>query len=536
MFSRLSVLQRMLLIMGGMMVLFGVLTGLSQWTIRTTRDIGVARAVDVMIEDQKAKLQVGTHTIATALGVVVKGVADTDRQVEMIRQAVDPIRFEADQSGYYFVYRGTVNVALPPKKELQGKDLADNADKNGVYFVKDLGKAASNGGGFVEYVFPKPGKGDQPKLGYAEMIPGTDMWIGTGIYIDNVEDNRQAITADINTAVGSRQAVMYAIAGGLLLAVIGLCVIVVRSIVGALRQSVGGLFSVADRVAASAGEVSGSGQVLAQGASEQAATLEETSAALEELGSTTRQNADHARQADVFMKNNRQMVEKAEGAMKSLTRSIAEIAQAGGETQKIIKTIDEIAFQTNLLALNAAVEAARAGEAGAGFAVVADEVRNLAMRAADAAKTTALLIEETVKKTADGTAIVEETDQAFGQMTESAGKVAELISEVAAASQEQAKGIEQARSAIAQIDTVVQQNAATAEETAAAAEQLNADSEQMRHHVQRLVAMVDGRKSAAADADAPLGPTATAGLRSVSGRKVKPVPRIPAMIADRSDF
>ncbi len=101
-----------------------------------------------------------------------------------------------------------------------------------------------------------------------------------------------------------------------------------------------------------------------------------------------------------------QVVDTANESMGELTDSMAEITKASEETSKIIKTIDEIAFQTNLLALNAAVEAARAGEAGAGFAVVADEVRNLAMRAAEAAKNTANLIEGTVKKVKDGSELV----------------------------------------------------------------------------------------------------------------------------------
>jgi len=84
----------------------------------------------------------------------------------------------------------------------------------------------------------------------------------------------------------------------------------------------------------------------------------------------------------------------------------------------MIKTIDEIAFQTNLLALNAAVEAARAGEAGAGFTVVADEVRNLAMRAAEAARDTASLIEGTVTKVSNGSGIVMSTNEAFTRVSD----------------------------------------------------------------------------------------------------------------------
>ena len=101
-----------------------------------------------------------------------------------------------------------------------------------------------------------------------------------------------------------------------------------------------------------------------------------------------------------------------------MTVSMEGIKNASEETSKIIKTIDEIAFQTNLFALNAAVEAARAGEAGAGFAVVADEVRNLAMRAAEAARTTADMIEGTVTKVKVGAEIVNSTNTSFDEVEE----------------------------------------------------------------------------------------------------------------------
>jgi methyl-accepting chemotaxis protein len=208
------------------------------------------------------------------------------------------------------------------------------------------------------------------------------------------------------------------------------------------------------------------------------------------MSSMTKQNADNARQADDLMKEANQVVQKADHSMSELIHSMEEISKASEETSKIIKTIDEIAFQTNLLALNAAVEAARAGEAGAGFAVVADEVRNLAMRAADSARSTADLIEGTVKKVKDGGNLVTTTNEAFSEVTQSAAKVGDLVGEIAAASKEQAEGIEQVNKAVVEMDKVVQQNAANAEESASASEEMNAQAEQMKDFVGNLITMV----------------------------------------------
>jgi len=207
----------------------------------------------------------------------------------------------------------------------------------------------------------------------------------------------------------------------------------------------------------------------------------------------TKQNAENAHQADNLMKEANQVVGQANGSMGDLTTQMEEISVASEETQKIIKTIDEVAFQTNLLALNAAVEAARAGEAGAGFAVVADEVRNLALRAAEAAKNTAELIEGTVKKVGEGSDLVKKTNEAFKQVADSSKKVGELVGEIAAASNEQAQGIDQTNTAVADMDKVTQQNAANAEESASASEEMNAQAEQMKVMVGDLTALVGGK-------------------------------------------
>jgi methyl-accepting chemotaxis protein len=276
---------------------------------------------------------------------------------------------------------------------------------------------------------------------------------------------------------------------------LALGILITRSITKPIHRIISGLTEGAEQVASASTQVSSASQSLAQGSSQQAAALEETTSSLQEMSSMTRSNAESARQADVLMGEAARVVDMANSSMGDLTKSMKEVSAASEETAKIIKTIDEIAFQTNLLALNAAVEAARAGEAGAGFAVVAEEVRNLAMRAAEAAKNTANLIEGTVTKVKEGSGVVEKTAEAFTQMTESTVKVKELVAEIAAASNEQAGGVDQINRAVQEMNGVTQQVAANAEESASASQELNAQSEQMKGAVLELAALVGSQSN-----------------------------------------
>lgn len=265
---------------------------------------------------------------------------------------------------------------------------------------------------------------------------------------------------------------------------------ITRSVTGPLSKIIAGVTDGAEQVSAAAGQVSSSSQQLAEGTSHQASSLEETSSSLEEMSSMTKQNADNANQAKAMMGEAGKIVEKVNRHMKDMAGAVSEITRSSEETGKIIKTIDEIAFQTNLLALNAAVEAARAGEAGAGFAVVADEVRNLAMRAADAAKNTSNLIENTIGAVRKGNELTNATQEAFRENAAISQKISQLVDEIASASVEQAQGVSQVGRSVTEMDKITQQAAANAEESAAAAEELNAQAEQMKNYVAALVKMV----------------------------------------------
>lgn len=248
----------------------------------------------------------------------------------------------------------------------------------------------------------------------------------------------------------------------------------------------------ASQIASAAEQVSTSSQGVAQGSQEQAASIEETSSAVEELSSMTKQNASNARQASMLAGEARSAMMKSAESANAMDAAMKDIKSASDQTSKIVKTIDEIAFQTNLLALNAAVEAARAGEAGKGFAVVAEEVRNLAMRAAEAAKSTSSLIEENTVRVNGGVHIIETLRDALEQTVSSAEKVTNLSNEVAAASDEQSSGIEQINTAISQMNQATQANAANAEEAAAAAEETSGQSESLRQLVTELTQFVNG--------------------------------------------
>lgn len=507
------------------------------------KSVGATQAEHALLEGEKRKIQVSTHSLALGLGEAIKGVSESAARIEIIRRIVDPIRFENDKSGYFFVYDQTTVVALPTNKSLHGKDLNNTKDKNGVYLVRELAKAAGAGGGFVEYVWPKPGKGDQPKLAYSEMIPGTRMWVGTGVYLDNivaesegVRGEMDAILADYNWWIGGFVFALFA------LGVLPFCFFLVRSIVTPLEESLvltdrvaGGDLTVniyneyddesgrltaalanmvshlrtivgqakvgANEVASGAEEVTGAATILADGASRQAASVEEVSSSMEKMIAQIGHNTENAGQTEKMATQAAVDAQKGGDTVKQAVDSIKNIAER-------ISIIEDIARQTNLLALNAAIEAARAGEAGKGFAVVASEVRKLAERSGAAAGEIGELSATTLRQ-------ADEAGKMLDKMVPDIKQTAELVQEISSASMEQNAGAEEINKAIQELDSVIQQNASSSEELATTAEEFSGHAIQLQHSMSMFKT---------GDADRIMSSVGTPRIRSQQRPKVTVAP------------
>lgn len=243
-------------------------------------------------------------------------------------------------------------------------------------------------------------------------------------------------------------------------------------IVGRVRMS-------SDSIATGAAQIAIGNDDLSQRTEEQASALEETAASMEQLSSTVKQNADNANQANQLAKRASLVAVEGGEVVRQVVDTMKGINASSRRIADIIGVIDGIAFQTNILALNAAVEAARAGEQGRGFAVVASEVRSLAGRSAQAAKEIKALIDESVGRVEQGTALVNQAGLTMTEVVTAIRSVTDIMGEISAATSEQSAGVSQIGEAVQQMDQVTQQNAALVEEMAAAAGSLRSQATEL---------------------------------------------------------
>ena len=506
---------------------------------------GLAAVHRSMMEGHESKLLSVVQTQTTDLGKIFEGLETEEEKLGVMRRRFQNSWFhitleEKEPTGYFFAYDlEGFNVAHGAMPDRHGRAHWDAQDPNGTYTYREFAERARKGGGFVEYVQKKPGQEEMaPKLSYVELIPGTDWYVGTGVYIDDVEARMAEIRAETRA-----QALSYAmIAGAVMLAYAGLIVVpatlflIRRAIVGPIRRTAEVMRDIAEGegdltkrigvtssdevgqlaerfnafaqkvhdlvsevigathdVAGAATEIAASSEEMARGMDEQKNQVVQISAAVEEMSAsvvevarqavTAAENADESGKVaedggSVVGETVLTMQEIRESVLNS-SKIVAELGRRGDEIGEIIAVINDIADQTNLLALNAAIEAARAGEHGRGFAVVADEVRKLADRTTEATEEVAKTIR----------AIQSETRVAVEHMEGGSERVE--------------RGVSRASQAGESLDGIVARTrdvASMIRSIAAAAEQQSAAGTQISRGVEGISAVTNEAATGAAEA------------------------------------
>ncbi len=404
-------------------------------------DFGADESQRIMLEGQKDKIKTATDSIAMALAASLDGVQDNATQIKILRKAIQSIFFEADNSGYYFIYKGTVNVAHPAKPDLQGKDLKNLKGKDGVYSVRELDKVAHTGGGYLHFTFSKPGKGIVPKLGYATMIPGTPYWIGTGVYIDNI-DEESALIADKMHKKSDTMMLWEGIIFFMLffLLLLPMSLIISRNIAIPLQKTT----SAAESIASGDFDIA-----LATSGNDEVSTLQKALNTMAlSLKNMMRNLSQKEKDASLKAEEARQAMTQAQLAKEEADSKSEELLKAADELQSVVSILttssEQLSLQIEQSSHGAEEQSNRVSETATSMEEMDATVLEVAQNASHAAQTA----DETKEKAQQGAVIVKnailsieevyqqvhtiKTDiDKLGQEAEGIGQILDVISDIA---------------------------------------------------------------------------------------------------------
>ncbi|MDW6002221.1 methyl-accepting chemotaxis protein [Vibrio mangrovi] len=419
-----------------LMVITAVITLVYYWSGMKSLEQELGQYRQELVNSHKNELKSYLMMGTTA----IQSLYDSDQHGENKARAKEILKaMRFDDDGYFFAYDSQgVNTLHAIKPALEGKNLYDLKDKNGVPVIAGLIQAAKSGDGFLYFSWHKPSLNDQaPKLGYAEYLPKWDWVLGTGVYIDDIDHQVAAFQSNredqlyqqtwsaiglsvigliltiiivswlVSRGVAPLQHILtslqdVAAGGGDLTArlnvesrdEVGLVAEAFNSFMDKLHPLISDISRTERDVVLAVNDLDQQTSHSTQKMNSHCQETDKVVAAVTEMSATAREVALNTNAtAQAIESANQQIIEaqnEVNHAIEGIgnlvkevhltSDAISELSEQAGEITQVLDVIGEIAEQTNLLALNAAIEAARAGDQGRGFAVVADEVRSLASR------------------------------------------------------------------------------------------------------------------------------------------------------------
>ena len=507
-----------------MLVLALVLSLLEVRSSMTRIEETLAEQREVLVDERETTVRYLVESARNAISHLVDNpnLSEADAQAEA-QQILQNFRFGNENYVFAFSYDGTAK-ALAAAPQRIDTNMSGITDSEGNAFVDDLIERARSGNdSFYDYLWINPATGEiEPKHSLSIAIPEWDWMIGTGIYLSDIDEGLEAVEAQAWQEFKQDQWQKGLVTLLLLITVGVVMALLVRRALSPIRHAAAAMSEVASgdadltkrltvetddevgnlarqfnafieriqltlqdvnrttqSVLLASREIDQGTNELASRTEQAAANLQQTSSSVEEITSTVYNTTEGAEQASQLSNSAVDVARQGNSAMQRVESTMAEIDQSATQIGEIITMMDAIAFQTNILALNASVEAARAGEHGRGFAVVAEEVRKLAGRSSEAAGEIRQLIDNSVKRTREGSELVHDAGATMQEIVDSVTRVTDVIAEISAGAREQNSGISEINKAVAEMDSMTQQNATMVQQSATAAQQLREGAERL---------------------------------------------------------
>ncbi len=234
----LTIKRKLLFLLVVMSSVFLALVFTSYQNGQASLKLGLTAIEEVMYEDQSQKLIALTHIIAIAMSKAVEGETDRQRQISIIEKLTKDIRFEKDNSGFFYIYEKGTCVINPVLPDIVGKNIIDYQDANGEFVIKKMVEVAEKKQEPYICEWPKPGQGNVRELVYAEMIAGTPFLIGSGVYLDNIATYQQSVEETVSAVLNRRFFKQLSITGVLFLIVIAGSFTIILGILNSITMMV----------------------------------------------------------------------------------------------------------------------------------------------------------------------------------------------------------------------------------------------------------------------------------------------------------